>query len=252
MSRQLRARKSRPNYVELATGITAGSASNAERDKSGAVSDAMALDEDSGSDFDPEGTRGTALKDDVTEDEEGADGNIAMDEEDDELETEKPAKKQRVSVDKPATSISAPRKRKPKASVFASGMLASSSSRPSLAGSSSRRINNGLATPSLHHRHRAVPLFHRPGAVERLTAKPSLFEEPKTALTNGFTHSVKITDRVSRAWGYNIGEGPLWELVEDRAWYKECENDLSWEKQRRPKVYQDLKQDIRASVISLK
>ena len=67
-----------------------------------------------------------------------------------------------------------------------------------------------------------MPLYTRTGRVERLVSPPSLFKNPKITMTNGFTQSSKIADRVSKAWGYNVGWGPLWEMAEDRGWYKEA------------------------------
>jgi transcription factor C subunit 6 len=80
-----------------------------------------------------------------------------------------------------------------------------------------------LPAPSVHHRHRAVPLFTRTCRVERLVALPQTFAPAKTVPTNNLTHSPAITDRVTKAWGYNVGPGPLWELVEDRSWFKESQ-----------------------------
>jgi transcription factor C subunit 6 len=97
-----------------------------------------------------------------------------------------------------------------------------------------------LPTPSVHHRHRAIALFSRSGRVERLEFLPPYFGPVKSVLTNTFTHNVLVTDRVNKAWGYNVGSGPLWELMEDRGWYKEAilgENDLGEESNRRPIVY---------------
>jgi transcription factor C subunit 6 len=101
-----------------------------------------------------------------------------------------------------------------------------------------------LPTPSVHHRHRAVPLFFRSGRVERLQSLPKLFQAPEITSTNNFTFSPLVQDRVNKAWGYNIGSGPLWELLEDRGWYKEAiENGVEVEKEanRRPRVYVDIK-----------
>lgn len=61
-------------------------------------------------------------------------------------------------------------------------------------------------------------------------------------VTNNFTQSSQVTDRTNKAWGYNVGSGPLWELVEDRGWYKEAlpdESDVGREVNRRPVVYED-------------
>ncbi|KAF8641671.1 hypothetical protein AX16_009848, partial [Volvariella volvacea WC 439] len=68
---------------------------------------------------------------------------------------------------------------------------------------------------------------------------------------NSITKSARITDRVNKSWGYNVGNGPLWQLVEDRGWYKEANTDNGIggddatereesEAQRRPRVYADV------------
>jgi len=99
-----------------------------------------------------------------------------------------------------------------------------------------------LPVPSMHHRHRAVALFLRSGRVERLESSPPFFGPAKVVLTNNFTHNASITDRLNKAWGYNVGSGPLWELMEDRGWYKEAlpdKNDVGGEANRRPIVYEN-------------
>jgi transcription factor C subunit 6 len=101
-----------------------------------------------------------------------------------------------------------------------------------------------LPTPSVQHRHRAVPLYSREGRTERLTVRPSLFEPSSLTLTTSFTERPKVSERVNKAWGFNVGYGPLWDLAEDRGWYKEAittENNTDTEAQRRPRVYPDLR-----------
>ena len=101
-----------------------------------------------------------------------------------------------------------------------------------------------LPIPSVHHRHRAVPLFFRSGPVERLDSRPKLFKTPGIVSTNNFTITPLVQDRVNKAWGYNIGSGPLWELTEDRGWYKEAIEvgvEVEKEANRRPRVYVDVK-----------
>ena len=76
-----------------------------------------------------------------------------------------------------------------------------------------------------------------------LTVRPPLFGPTPVVLTNSFTQSPKVTDRVNKSWGYNVGSGPLWEMVEDRGWYKEAVttgNDVDSEAKRRPRVLEDL------------
>jgi len=107
----------------------------------------------------------------------------------------------------------------------------------------SKRLSYSLPVPVVHHRHRAVPLFLRPGRVERLSERPGLFSLCPVTLTNGFTKTPGIMDRVSKSWGFNVGPGPLWDLIEDRGWFKEAEvsgNDVDSEAKRRPRVYQEI------------
>lgn len=62
-------------------------------------------------------------------------------------------------------------------------------------------------------------------------------------MTNSFTHNAKVTDRLNKSWGYNVGWGPLWDMVEDRGWYKEAVEgvpDMDTEAKRRPKVYRNV------------
>ncbi|KAF9022066.1 hypothetical protein BDZ89DRAFT_956970 [Hymenopellis radicata] len=106
-----------------------------------------------------------------------------------------------------------------------------------------------LPTPSVHHRHRAVPLHSPTTDVERLVSKPSSpFVKTSTTLTKSFTHNSKTTDRVNKAWGYNVGSCPVWELVEDRAWFKEAQAGAETEDDRRPRV-QDVNRNVRISCI---
>jgi transcription factor C subunit 6 len=106
-----------------------------------------------------------------------------------------------------------------------------------------KRSQYALPTPLVNHRHRGVPLFSRSARVERLAGPPKLFGPTSTVLTASFTNSSKVTDRVSKAWGFNVGPGPLWELAEDRGWFKEAEvigNDVEMERKRRPRVYREV------------
>jgi transcription factor C subunit 6 len=113
-----------------------------------------------------------------------------------------------------------------------------------------------LPTPSVHHRHRAIPLYSREGCTERLTMRPSLFEPSSLALTTSFTvERPKVLERVNKAWGFNVGNGPLWDLAEDRGWYKEAittGNNTDTEAKRRPRVYPDIHVQDGWEIVSLK
>ncbi|RXW16627.1 hypothetical protein EST38_g9226 [Candolleomyces aberdarensis] len=220
MSRQLRPRKSRPSYAALA-GLDGDNAvagpSNQVFDESG----------DSGSDFAPE----KGEKRGIGDDEDAIGEEVAEDEfVPEESVSSKPSKR-------------APRgasKGKGKAKkATTSAILAPAASLPR----TSRRQMHMLPTPSVHHRHRATPLFSRAGFVERLISPPSLFGPINVTATNAFTHNTQITDRVNKAWGYNVGPGPLWQLTEDRRWFKEAittGKDVDCERNRRPRVYPDV------------
>lgn len=108
------------------------------------------------------------------------------------------------------------------------------------------------APPPTHHRHRPLPLFRRDAQVERLLDPPTLFQPPKTVLTNSFTSSARTTKRLERSWSKNVGPGPVHELLEDRAWFKEAIPDASVtsEAGRRPVVYDTVKLDRKYQVIS--
>lgn len=97
------------------------------------------------------------------------------------------------------------------------------------------------STPSLHHRHRAIPIHQRTGQVERLKSAPKLFAQPEVVPTNGWSANHKVIVNVNKAWGVNVGPGPLWEVLEDRAWFKEA-TDTKHESEavRRPKVHQNI------------
>ena len=111
-----------------------------------------------------------------------------------------------------------------------------------------------LPTPSVNHRHRAVPLYSREGRTERLTMRPSLFEPSSLTLTTSFTERPKVSERVNKAWGFNVGHGPLWDLAEDRGWYKEAittGNNTDTEAKRRPRVYPDIRVQDEWEIMSL-
>lgn len=106
-----------------------------------------------------------------------------------------------------------------------------------------RQASQTISTPSIHHRHRALPIYKRRENVERLSSRPELFRHAEIVSTNSGSSNGTILDRVGKAWGYNVGSGPLWDLMEDRGWYKEagCGVINEQEASRRPRVYQDVK-----------
>ncbi|KAG5650434.1 hypothetical protein H0H81_012285 [Sphagnurus paluster] len=221
MTRNLRPRKTKPSYAALLEPDLD------EQPTAGPSKRAVAFDEDadSGSDFAPE------IEKEVQEADEDEDEEMEPEEED---ENEGPRFDSRIqSLSRRSTSVLEPKPR-----VVAKGPV-----KPSLSRAAKRQMYV-LPTPSVHHRHRAVPLYTRTGRVERLLTRPSLFAKPKITMSNNFTQNSKVTDRVNKSWGYNVGCGPLWEMVEDRGWYKEAIEgipDMDSDANRRPKVHENIK-----------
>ncbi len=235
MTRQLRPRKNKPSYAAL---FAVDEDEDEPRAGPSSIPRTFVEDEvDSESDFEPERKENSVaeepLQDEDEDEDEDAIGEI--DDEEDVVEVVKPRtlKRKRKSSPQPAVP-------KPKAKLK---IKTDTSAKVIVGPKGSKRQNYVLPTPSVNHRHRAVPLYSREGRVERLTAPPTLFSRPATTLTNGFTVNSKVTDRVNKAWGYNVGPGPLWELAEDRAWYKEAlttGDSVDIEFMRRPRVYSDV------------
>ncbi|TCD70271.1 hypothetical protein EIP91_004172 [Steccherinum ochraceum] len=208
MARQLRKRTSRPNYALLADADEqeAGPSNTSQRDEAD-EEEAIA----SGSDFAPDQEDNALPEDeeeeDVQDDPEDGDASAGLPSEDsmqvESIIARKPAKKKFKG---PAKAQSA------------------------------------IIIPSFHHRHRAVPIFTWDGKVERLKEKPRLLRPPELVPTNSWTFSGAANDRLSKAAGFNVGPGPLWELMEDRAWFKECfeHYEDEGEAYRRPRVHEDV------------
>lgn len=105
------------------------------------------------------------------------------------------------------------------------------------------RQTHALPLPSMHHRHRSVPIYHRADRVERLATRPRPFDCVEVVPTSSGTGDQEVLDRATKAWGYNVGAGPLWDLMEDRGWYKEALEERGKEHEeasRRPRVHNDV------------
>lgn len=237
MTRALRPRKSRPSYAEMA-GLDLDEEVDPSQ-KAGPSKKSIYNDEsgDSGSDFAPE-PHAVLTQD---EDEIMNDPDADEDEEEDFVLPKKP-QIQLARATKAATTSPKSPTGKPRFSHVEVPKLASlipMASIPSVP-RGGKRQTYVLPAPSVHHRHRAVPLYSRAGRVERLVSKPALFKPYETTMTNNFTENPKITDRMNKSWGHNVGCGPIWELVEDRGWFKEAIGsgpDADREEYRRPRVY---------------
>lgn len=241
MPRELRPRKARPSYAALA-GIDVDDQMS-EAGPSSLVTRTMEDQDSSGSDFAPDRDKDVTM---VSDDENEADVDV---DEDEELFAAGPENNDLELAESPInlTAVLAKKNQtvgKPTGKVKATQRVVKSLPTPSrgLLGGSKRQIHV-LPSPSVNHRHRAVPLFARTGRVERLAAQPNLFKPCAIVLTNSFTQNLKVTDRVNKAWGYNVGSGPLWEMTEDRGWYKEAstkDGEQDREAFRRPAVHHNV------------
>ncbi|KAJ7645548.1 hypothetical protein DFH06DRAFT_1333191 [Mycena polygramma] len=255
MARALRPRKSQPSYA------TAFALEDDEVDGqpvAGPSRKAVVDEDDSESDFSPEKevTHVDPDEDELSADASGVDEPLDPDDDlalgDDSIafSTAKP---------RPTAGGSNRAKGAPKAPKAAKKVVSEVVVMPSLGSGSgiartSKRQIYVLPTPSVHHRHKAVPLYSKTARVERLAAKPLLFGPPVTAPTHNFTHSPAVTNRVNRGWGFNVGPGPLWDLAEDRGWYKEGvvpEGDVETEAKRRPVTHPGIRVKPGLQIISL-
>lgn len=219
MPRALRQRSSRPNYAALFQ--------FEDIDGAGPFNPVQHIDDDadSGSDFAPDGGDNAEAEDDDEDDE--LEDEEAEEDGDDKMSVESDIEGSVVAV-----QPTAPKGVK-KARKYVS--LA-----PSI---STRQLSQAFIVPSTHHRHRAVPLYSLPkGAkVERLASPSHPFVDPGVIPTNGFSED-GVRVRIPRAWSYNVGPGPLWELMEDRAWFSESANSIDWsESVRRPVVHNNIR-----------
>ena len=214
MSRPLRSRRSRPNYAALHTG----------EDVAVYFPDPEELE--SGSEFAASDSGVDGVPD--VQDNEVEPGAGGFDDE------AGPSSKAVPQVKKPKLKSQGPSAKQQKSVLV--GLSKQSKSTPS----------------TTHHRHRPPPLFRRGAQVERLLDPPVLFQPSATVLTNSFTSSIRTTKRLERTWGRNVGPGPVHEVLEDRAWFKEALPDASVtsEAGRRPVVYNTIQLDGRYHVIS--
>ncbi|KAI0362573.1 hypothetical protein OH77DRAFT_1467456 [Trametes cingulata] len=226
MTRQLRSRASRPNYAALLA---------LPEDEDGAGPSSAPLESDaSGSDFAPEAAGEEQAEDD-------ADDDMELDDAEGEPEEAAPVAKRKRSVASTrensvldygsASVISRGKKSAAKATPKRTVAVI-----PGLALSSSRQT---YALPNLHHRHRSTGIYKKEGKIERLVRPPELFNPEATALTNAWGANEVVSGRVNKSWGYNVGPGPLWELAEDRGWFKEAGSTTrTSERELRPRVHE--------------
>lgn len=218
MSRQLRRRTSRPNYAAI---LTYGE----EEDEDNTQPQTAVPDPDNESDFAP------AKELNVANEENGDDISPLSDVSDENQVI--------IDSDSPSTSEK----------DFLTGLK--EKKKAIVAMQRESRGHTDSILPSVHHRHRAIPLYQKKGTVERLSKTPRLFNISDFTLTNSWGSSRTVLSRVAKAWGYNVGPGPLWELLEDRSWYSESgeHTHAAEESKRRPRVHSQLRTRLGWEVI---
>ncbi|TRM55617.1 WD40-repeat-containing domain protein [Schizophyllum amplum] len=238
MSRSLRPRKSRPSYAVLS-----GLDEDGDEQTPGAGPSRRVVDDESSeSEFEP------AAKND--DDEPGADEEASSGNDDDADGDVEDPEDSVIAVDPiPAKPTRPAAKARRQSKTVNPTYTAPSTSMKSVGSVGMSRVSRrqmyALPTPSVKHRHRAVPLFSHTGRVERLTKPPVIFGPSSITGCNNFTVSKKVVDRASRTWGFNVGAGPVWDMLEDRSWFKEglfqSTGSYLSESARRPVVHKDLR-----------
>jgi transcription factor C subunit 6 len=97
-------------------------------------------------------------------------------------------------------------------------------------------ISIASSAPSKDHRHRPNGLWAPSSDVYRLSSPPIPFSRSEVVRTNSADHPA-VMQRIKKAWANSCGTGPVWELLEDRAFFKEewMDYDLSSRKGRKPR-----------------
>ncbi|CAK5284390.1 unnamed protein product [Mycena citricolor] len=250
MPRALRPRKSQPNYAAL---LDLGE----DETEAGPSRRAVVEDVDSGSDFAPENAPTGDDPGGAEEAYDSADDEpMDADEEEAELEELGDASSKVKSRARIQATQTARTKRdsvnQPRVGAGKGVLLPSLGGGSGIARTSKRQIF-AVPTPTVNQRHRAVPLFSRIGRVERLTQKPDLFGPSHTTSTNNFTQSAAVTKRIHKGLALNVGAGPIWQLIEDRGWYKEeviGDGEFQVDAQRRPVMHRDIRVKTGLSILT--
>lgn len=235
MARSLRPRPSRPSYSELA-------GYRAEGDEDEALSLTPLEDLDSGDEFVPnDPVQGVAVDNGGTDE-----GRFTEVEEQQKLRAvlSKRARVTHVGVTSHSLAKSAQAnagKTAKNTTHSPAAPMSSNANFSAMSGSTRTAKMYALPNPNPNHRHRAIPAYLRREHVERLDAEPVLFGHAKIVMTNSMSFNQRVTDRVSKAWGYNVGPGPVWQILEDRSCFKEADEsqrpDAGSEAARRPRVH---------------
>jgi transcription factor C subunit 6 len=267
MPRELRPRKTRQRYTDLSLDEERDEQepgpsqprSTVPEDRGGNATDVD--DGERGSDFAPPAPEETALSEEYISDIQDMPRASGSGSEVDVPTPRFGKKKKRVAgaSKKSTTKTKAKAKAKGKATTGAVPTPTPTPAPTLIPAVPARQNNHTLPNPNVHHRHRPVPLFHPTAAtqrVERLLGPPRLFAPNEVVPTDAYASSLALTRRVGKAWGANVGAGPVWPIVEDLGWFRESvgaeeeEGDedgaedgkctkvlLCVERVRRPRVY---------------
>ncbi|KAG8967024.1 hypothetical protein FRC03_010871 [Tulasnella sp. 419] len=228
MPRELRTRKNRPSYANLFAALTDDDdAARGEDTPSEVTSNTKnpprAESEASGSDFAPPSAGESPEEDldeilDENDEDENENDSVASEVDGSVLEVNPRSgtdeRSWPIALGGPTTtevsklkSLPAPSRNEAKQGL--------STSRPSKASSA--------AVSSTLHRDRPWPAWIAPGRTIRLKRRPGLFEETTAELvrTTNSLLDERLAVRLAKAWSHDVGYGPVWELVEDRGWFKE-------------------------------
>ncbi|KIY46933.1 hypothetical protein FISHEDRAFT_75114 [Fistulina hepatica ATCC 64428] len=235
MSRPLRPRTSHPNYNVL-TGLE-----EADDDGAGPSTRFIYEKEDGDCDFSEANTREQSESSDSAES-----GDIELDEDVPERGSEQSDNGITfTTVTHTASNGSRPVKRKNQ--IFSLLASTSSTAIKSMGGAILARAHKRHVLPRTsfkYARNKAQPLYAPLQRVERLVKQPSLFVPPSIHMSTNFTSNPILNARANKTWAHNVGAGPLWEMLEDRSWFKESgsskEGDSAPESQRRPRAYDEV------------
>jgi transcription factor C subunit 6 len=206
-----RPKRSRPSYAEIFQPIFS--------DEEKIIIDvAGKSDSEAGSVFDP--TVGVEARSAVESPSDDELGDLA-DEENNGIDDDEEERESVVNMGKEAVLRGGPKSQKQGAKVV--------KTTPSTLGtqnllSVSRPHRPGISVapnlPSKDHRHRPNGLWAPPSDVHRLLSPPIPFLKSEVIRTNSADHPA-VMQRVKKAWANSSGTGPVWELLEDRAFFKE-------------------------------
>jgi transcription factor C subunit 6 len=182
------------------------------------------------SDFVPEGAdeKETNVSSDAPEEDDVSEEQI-----DEEEEDRAPKKKKRKPTSEPKFSLVTtnwvPKKSK----------KANAPSQAGLASNVQARASGPAGSSSGGHYKRPPPLYLRPAPIRRLIEEPKPLGTPRTVPSNSGHGQPLVQSRIAKSWARCIGLGPIWQLIEDRSWFKE-RAEFDEELETRPCVYEDL------------